>query len=132
MDTSKHIGSNLYLYTDQTDIIDYLVDHKLMPNSISKAFVRTNLLGKDFDLILFDSKQEVNRFMHFKFIDFAADSDSLVYLNSVYTQLALVDYDTYKPVQKKLEEMLHMLPTFRALFNYRYNEDSNHFEYLKF
>ncbi len=131
MNTSKHIGTNLYLYTNQTEIIDYLVDFKLMPKDLSRPFVKTNLLGMDFDLILFVPDEKENKFMHFRFVDFASQSESIVYLISIYKELAKENYSAFKPVQSKLEELLYMLPTFRALFKYTFKEESNELVYSK-
>ena len=120
----KHIGGNLYVYNDDVEIIDYLVDNNLMPRPINKAFSVVFQPGKDLDLILFTPNDTENKFLHFKFYDFVSNTETLVYLISMFSNLAKENYEVYKPAQKRLEEYLYMLPTYRALFGYKYNEDN--------
>jgi len=124
----KHIGYNLYLNNDEVEVIDYLVDNNLLPKNMSKAFCVSNMKGMDFDLILFVPEETENKFMHFRFEDFASESETLVYLASMFRNLSLENYNSYKPAQKKVEEVYYMLPTYRALFGYKYNEESEHYQ----
>jgi hypothetical protein len=42
------------------------------------------------------------------------------------------NYNVYTPAQKKLEEYLYMLPTYRALFGYEYNEENELYQQRKY
>jgi hypothetical protein len=46
----------------------------------------------------------------------------------MFRNLAQDNYALYTPAQKKLEEYLYMLPTYRALFGYKYNEESEKYQ----
>lgn len=120
----RHIGANLYVNNDTVEIIDYLVDNNLLPKPVQKAFAVINQQGMDLDLVMFNPDAEEHNFLHYKFVDFASNSDALKYLISMFRNLATENYNVYTPAQKKLEEFLYMLPTYRALFGYKYNEDN--------
>ena len=127
----RHIGANLYVNNDTVEIFDYLVDNNLLPRPINRTFSIVNQVGMDLDLVMFDPQSESHKFLHYKFVDFASDSDSLKYLISMFRNLATENYDVFTPAQKKLEEYLYMLPTYRALFGYKYNEDGEFYQQRK-
>ncbi|MCP9770902.1 hypothetical protein EGI22_23605 [Lacihabitans sp. LS3-19] len=124
----KHIGGNLYINNEAVEIVDFLVDNNLLPNPVNKAFSKISQLGMDLDLIMYNPDEPKNKFLHYKFVDFASNSDTLQYLISMFRNLAVENYGFYTPAQRKLEEFLYMLPTYRALFGYKYNEDKETFE----
>jgi hypothetical protein len=119
MKTEKHIGGNLYASTNETQIIDYLADHKKMPANLNKSFVVSFMDDKDFNIILFLPNETDNKFMKFTFVDFISDEDTLIYLSGMFSELSKQDYFTYKPAQNKVVEVLYMLPTYRALAGYK-------------
>ncbi len=123
MKTEKHIGGNLYASTNEAQIIDYLADHKKMPASLHKSFVVSFMDDKDFNLILFLPNETNNKFMQFTFVDFIADEDTLIYLSGAFNELSKGDYFTFKPAQNKVDEVLYMLPTYRALARYQKPEE---------
>ncbi|HLO43226.1 MAG TPA: hypothetical protein VK175_02760 [Leadbetterella sp.] len=124
----KHIGANLYINNDAVEIIDFLVDNNLLPKPVQKSFSVICQKGMDLDLVMFDPNAEEHKFIHYRFEDFASNSDALVYLVSMFRNLAQDNYALYTPAQKKLEEYLYMLPTYRALFGYKYNEESEKYQ----
>jgi hypothetical protein len=123
----KHIGANLYVNNEDVEIVDFLVDNNLLPKPVQKSFSVICQLGMDLDLVMFDPTSE-HKFIHYKFEDFASNSDTLVYLISMFRTLAQENYGLYTPAQKKLEEYLYMLPTYRALFGYKYNEENEKYQ----
>ena len=123
MNTLKHIGANLYINNDAVEAIDFLVDHQLMPKTYHKSFAIANQEGFDLDMIVFNPNESDDKFMHFKLEDFASNSETLFYLVNMFNFLSEKDYETYKPAQKKLEDYLYMIFTYRALFGYKTVEE---------
>jgi hypothetical protein len=123
MEALKHLGANLYVNNNDVEAVDFLVDHHIMPKYVNKSFSVTTQEGMDLDMIVYNHKDENNRFLHIKLEDFASNGDSIFYLVNLFNHLSKEDYDTYKPAQKSMEEYLYMLPTYRALFGYNQTDN---------
>lgn len=131
MKTENHIGGNLYGSTNETQIIDYLADNKKMPANLNKSFVLSFMEDKNFNLILFLPNDPQNKFMQFTFVDFISNEDTLIYLSDMFKQMAQQDYFTYKPAQNKVDDVLFMLPTYRALAGYKKPTEEEYTEKAK-
>lgn len=121
---TTHLSNNLYISNDSTAILDFLVDNNLMPKDFNSSKSISHSIGKDFFLVLFLPKEKEEKFLMFEFIDFASCKESLVYVYNILLQLSKEDYATYKPAQRKIEEVLHMLPVYRAFYGYKEEEDA--------
>ncbi|NBA87983.1 hypothetical protein GVN16_19590 [Emticicia sp. CRIBPO] len=131
MKTEKHIGGNLYGSTNETQIIDYLADHKKMPANLNKSFVLSFMEDKNFNLILFLPNETQNKFMQFTFVDFITNEDTLIYMSGMFKELSKQDYSAYKPAQNKVDDVLYMLPTYRALAGYKKSVEEESAEKVK-
>ncbi len=119
----KQLINNLYISNDTAEILDFLVDHKLMPSGFDKSSVMTYIDEQDFDLILFlKGKDKKDEFLRFRFADFSRNPDTFFCLNQVFEELLNNDPAVYISAKSKLEEMYHMIPVFRA---YYYGKNDN-------
>ncbi|UBM60663.1 hypothetical protein LAG90_08415 [Marinilongibacter aquaticus] len=109
----KHLFQNLFVSNSAVDILDFLADHELTPRSFEKNWVLTHLDNRDLFLIFF-IKKEKDEFISFRFNDFSQYPESMEYLNEILNGWVQSDYFTYKPIQQKLEHMIHMRPVFEA------------------
>jgi hypothetical protein len=128
MNSAEHVGGNLYLNTNEVEVVDFLIDNNLFPKNLGETFIATNFTGMDFNLVFYNNQDEEQRFMHFRFYDFASNVDTFQYLVSMFKFLAEKNYALYTPVQRKLEQMIYMLPTYKALFKYKQNESSDEYQ----
>ncbi len=119
----KHLIDNLYISNNKIEIFDFLSDNHLLPNGYSRSQVITLQKDRDFHLVIFIPHTETHEFVKFEFVDFASNIDSLRYVSALLNQLAKDDYNTFKPAQRKIEEIIYMVPVYRALFGYRNTED---------
>jgi hypothetical protein len=125
----RKLVDNLYISNESAEILDYMVDHKLMPKSFDKGVVTTYIEDEDFNLILFLKREDKNEFLRFRFADFSRHPDSFLYLNHVFEELKCNDPEVYTSAKSKLEEMFHMIPVFRA-FYYGTNDELKEETYI--
>ncbi len=113
----RKLVNNLYLSNNSSEIIDFLVDHDIMPTSFEKSAVITYIDEKDFDLVLFlKNEDNPDEFLRFRFADFSRNPDTFFCLNQVFKELQHNDPAVYASAKAKLEEMYHMIPVFRAYY----------------
>ncbi len=123
----KHLIDNLYISNNSTEILDFLADNELMPKDFTRSRVISFQKDQDFYLILFLKNENSDEFVRFEFTEFARNIDSLRYISAILNQMAEGDYNTFKPAQRKIEEMIYMVPVYRALFGYK--NDAEDFEF---
>ncbi len=119
----KQLIKNLFMSNDSVEILDFMIDNNIMPKDFSRSRSISHSIGKDFYLIIFLPDEKEQKFLKFEFIDFARCLDSLMYLSYLLKQYSNEDYNTFKPAQRKVDEMIYMYPTYRALFKYKDSDE---------
>lgn len=95
------------------EIVDFLCDESLFPSNWKTPFTKEKIIGESFVLVNFTpEKQEALQL--FEFYAFRKNEESIVTFYTLLETLVQQDYFTWKPIQKRVEELLYMLPVYQA------------------
>lgn len=113
------ITPHLLVTREESDIIDYLIDHNEMPVNFEETCVRSFFVGKDFHLVLYFPQIDDRGFQMFVVQDFSLHVRELFILKELFAQLIL--HGANVPLMKKahfqVDSMIHMAHTFRAMLH---------------
>jgi hypothetical protein len=116
----QFLTSNLYTSTNEVEILDALVDNGLFPKQFERTQVFSFLKDEDFYLIIFMVSATGHRgFLMYKVMDFSVHLEELYMLSSTFSGLmkAVEDNYPYRMAKHKIDEIIGMAATFRALFH---------------
>jgi hypothetical protein len=125
MEISRHLTPSLYVTNNDVEIIDALVDHGAMFKSFSQSQVTSFLSGRDFYLVLFFADDYDRGFTMYVVEDFSVRVDDLLQLANAMRELLRqgYSYKVFSAAKSKVEQMIHMAPTFRAMFGKKEPEE---------
>lgn len=125
MKSAQYLTKNLYSTANASEIIDYLVDHQSMPKNLNQNHVISLFDGNDFVLVLFIHSEKQEKFMLFRFENFAVCKAEMMKLSNIFHGLIASEEDThaYKKAKRILDETIYMLPTYRAMYGYQVDEN---------
>lgn len=110
---------NLYLTSNQTEIIDCLVDHHEMPVKFEEDQVISFFNATDLFLVLYFSKKEDRGFQMYVVRDFSINVNDLILLHQLFDRL-IVDGLSVSVLQKaqfQIDNIIYMADTFRAMIH---------------
>lgn len=125
MKNAQYLTKNLYSTANPSEIIDFLVDHQVMPATLNQNHVVSLFDGNDFVLVLFIQSEKQEKFMLFRFENFAVCKAEMMKLSNVFNGLIASETDThsYKKAKRVLDETIYMLPTYQAMYGYKVDEN---------
>jgi hypothetical protein len=125
MQKQQYLTPNLYTTNNASEIIDYLVDHQMMPANLDVNHVVSAFDGDNFTLVLFVKSEAEQKFMLFRFENFAICKAEMMKLSNVFNSIIASEADThtYKKAKRILDETVYMLPTYRAMYGYKVDEN---------
>ncbi|MFN4086255.1 MAG: hypothetical protein ACK4LB_09965 [Spirosomataceae bacterium] len=125
MKNAQYLTKNLYSTANASEIIDFLVDHQAMPKNLQQNHVVSMFDGDDFVLVLFIQSEKQEKFMLFRFENFAVCKAEMMKLSNIFNGLIASEEDThsYKKAKRILDETIYMLPTYRAIYGYKVDEN---------
>lgn len=125
MEISRHLTPSLYVTNNDVEIIDALVDNGEMFKSFSQSQVTSFLRGEDFYLVLFFADDYDRGFTMYVVEDFSVRVDDLLQLAGAMQELLRqgYSYKVFSAAKSKVEQMIHMAPTFRAVFGKKEPEE---------
>lgn len=118
MEISRHLTPNLYVTNNDVEIIDALVDNRAMFKSFSHSQTTSFMRGEDFHLVLFFADDYDRGFTMYVVEDFSVRVDDLLQLAGALQELLNqgYNYKLFHAAKSQVEQMIHMAPTFRAMF----------------
>ncbi len=118
MEISRQLTPTLYVTNNDVEIIDALVDNGAMFKSFSQSQVTSFLRGEDFHLVLFFADDYDRGFTMYIVEDFSVRVDDLIQLANAMQELIRqgYSYKVFSAAKGRVEHMIHMAPTFRAMF----------------
>jgi len=125
MKNAQYLTKNLYTTANPSEIIDFLVDHQAMPATLNQNHVVSLFDGNDFVLVLFIQSEKQEKFMLFRFENFAVCKAEMMKMSNILNGLIASEEDThsYKKAKRILDETIYMLPTYRAMYGYHVDEN---------
>ncbi|MBC7893604.1 MAG: hypothetical protein H7Y12_15410 [Sphingobacteriaceae bacterium] len=118
MEISRHLTPNLYVTNNDVEIIDSLVDNGHMFKSFSVSQVASYIQGEDFHLVIFFADDYDQGFTMYVVEDFSVRVDDLLQLFNAL-QITIdqgYSYKLFHAAKSRVEQMIHMAPTFRAMY----------------
>lgn len=122
----QYLTSNLYTSTNEVEILDILIDNGHLPKHFNSTQVVSFLRDEDFYLILFIVNPNGRKgFLMYKVLDFSIHLEELYMLSATFAGLmqAVEDNYPYRMAKHKVEQIMTMAATFRALFHKRVDAD---------
>jgi hypothetical protein len=114
-----YVGPNLKVSTDETEIIDCLVDHGQMPKDFGRDYVTSFFVGDDLYLVLYFANCEDKGFHLYIISDFSMNVREMRQLSQVFGRLldSGFNYSMMKQAKDEMDTFIAMAPTFRALLD---------------
>lgn len=114
-----YVNQNLYISTDEIEIIDLLADNKLMPKNFLKNQVIPFFHNDDFCLVLFFAEAGDKGFHLYVVEDFSINVREMQQLSNVFGDFLAdgYNYTMMKQAKDEVDTLVAMAPTFRALLN---------------
>ncbi len=126
MDNQQFLTPHLYTTVNEVEIIDCLVDYGYMPKQFDQNQVISFVKNENFYLVLFSAKQDGQKgFLMYEILDFTMHEREIYLMSYLFKELAAANdnNNTYRKAQYKLDEVLGMVPTFRALYGKTFDPD---------
>lgn len=126
MDNQQFLTPHLYTTVSEVEIIDCLVDYGYMPKQFDQNQVISFVKNENFYLVLFLAKQDGQKgFLMYEILDFTMHEREIYLMSCLFKELAAANANnnTYRKAQYKLDEVLGMVPTFRALYGKTFDPD---------
>ncbi|WP_144080109.1 hypothetical protein [Flectobacillus major] len=126
MMNNQFLTPNLYTTISDVEIIDCLVDFGYMPKDFNQNQVISFVKDENFYLVLFMMTDDGQKgFLMYEILDFTMHVQELYMMSHLFKSLVASNKNnyTYRKAQYKLEEMLGMVPTFRALYKKTFDTD---------
>ena len=126
MKSNQFLTPNLYTSINEVEILDCLVDFGYMPKEFSQNQVISFVKDENFYLVLFMVREDGQKgFLMYEILDFTMHEQELYMMSHLFRNLVASNKNnyTYRKAQYKLDEMLGMVPTFRALYKKRFDVD---------
>ncbi len=115
---SRNLTPNFYITNDDEEIIDALVDHGKMVQDFSVSQVTSFLADQDFCLAFYFADEVDRGFSMYIIRDFSVNIREMIQLEYVLDQIMDhgYNYHLFHSARSKVDEMLYMAPTFRAMW----------------
>jgi len=113
-----YLTPHLYVTNQEEEIIDALVDHHEMPKKFDVDKVISYFEGQNFCLVLYFANAQDRGFQKYVVNDFSVNVDEL-YLLSISLGRLLeqgISVHVLSQAKNRVDNMIHMSGTFRALF----------------
>lgn len=116
---SRNLTPNFYITNNDVEIIDALVDNGEMFKDFSRSQVTSFLWGEDFALVLFFADDYDRGFTMYVVRDFSVNVRDMAQLIFAIDEILNQGYNyrLFHAARSKVEEMLYMAPTFRAMWD---------------
>lgn len=114
-----NLTPNLYMTSDEIEIIDCLVDHREMPTKLEENHVIPFFNSTDLFLVLYFSKEDDRGFQMYIVRDFSIHVDDLILLRELFGRLIRdgLSVDVLQKAQYRLDNIISMASTFRAMIH---------------
>ena len=118
MEVSQQLTPNLYITNRDMDIVDALVDNGAFFKNLSQSQVTSFMQGEDFHLVLYFADDYDRGFTMYVVERFAENVVDLVFLSETFDGMVRrgFNYRIFGTAKSKVDHMIHMAPTFRAMF----------------
>lgn len=125
MEVSQQLTPNLYITNRDMEIIDVLVDNGAFFKDLSRSQVTSFMQGEDFHLVLYFADDYDRGFTMYVVERFSEHVDDLSFLSETFDSLIRrgFNYRIFGTAKSKVDHMIHMAPTFRAMFGRREADD---------
>ena len=112
---------NLTLSHDEVEIIDFLVDHNAMIDDFSKSQLMWFFVEENFHIVLFLAEGEKTRFERYIVECFSENMNDMIALWNKFDKRIRNSEEVriMKLAKNKVNDMIAMSETFRALFGWR-------------
>jgi hypothetical protein len=120
MEVSQQLTPNLYLTNRDVEIIDALVDNGAFFKDLSRSQVASFMQGEDFHLVLYFADDYDRGFTMYVVEHFSEHVDDLIFLSETFDSMLKrgFNYRIFGAAKSKVDHMVHMAPTFRAMFGH--------------
>ncbi len=113
-----YLTPHLYMTNEEVAIVDGLIDHREMPEKFDTNRVITYFEGHDFCLVLYFADLKDRGFQKYVVRDFSVNVEEMCMLSDSMTKMiaAGVNVHLLSQAKNKIDNVIHMSGTFRALF----------------
>jgi hypothetical protein len=116
---SWDLTPNLYLTSNETEIIDCLVDHQEMPVKFEEDHVISFFNATDLFLVLYFSKEDDRGFQMYIVRDFSMHVKDMILLHQLFDRLIIdgLRVSVLQKAQFQIDHIIYMADTFRAMIH---------------
>jgi hypothetical protein len=116
---SWNLTPNLYLTSNETEIIDCLVDHQEMPAKFEEDRVISFFNATDLFLVLYFSKEDDRGFQMYIIKDFSRNVNDMILLHQLFDKLISdgLRVNILQKAQFQINHIIYMADTFRIMIH---------------